>query len=137
MLFRSPVVPATLAAIREGFHAAHEQRYGYAQQAKEVELVTFRVKAMLPVAKPDLAPARRAGASGPPLPVSTRHTYFETGETYIDCPVFERAALAPGMRIAGPAIIEQMDTTTIVPPDFTATADEWGNLLLRTRGAAA
>jgi N-methylhydantoinase A len=126
-----PVDSVKLDGIRDGFNAAHQRLYGYSQPDKEVEIVTFRVKALLPVPKPNLAPAQRAGGGEAARPKTSRRTYFESVDTFVSCPVFERAALAPGMRIKGPAIVEQMDTTTIIPPDFEARADEWGNLILQ------
>jgi N-methylhydantoinase A len=65
---------------------------------------------------------------------SVRDAYFHTLDAFVPCPVYERDDFAPGMSLSGPAIVEQMDTTTIVPPDFDAKADPWGNLILtRTR----
>ena len=59
-----------------------------------------------------------------------RSTYFETVDRFVDCPVYDRGALSAGMVITGPAIIEQMDTTTVIPPDFRCECDAWGNLIL-------
>ena len=49
---------------------------------------------------------------------------------YIDCPVFDRAQMIPGDTIEGPAIIEQMDTTTVIPPEFKARVDAALNLYM-------
>jgi N-methylhydantoinase A len=49
---------------------------------------------------------------------------------WIQCPVFDREALVPGDVIAGPAIIEQMDTTIVVAPDFSGRVDESTNVVL-------
>jgi N-methylhydantoinase A len=129
------VPPGRLAAagiveICKNFGAAHKRLYGYEHPGQEVEMVTFRVKAMLPVAKPALARAAPASAGRTPEPIGMRKTYFGTVDRFVDCPVFDRAALAAGMVITGPSIIEQMDTTTVIPPDFRCECDIWGNLIL-------
>jgi N-methylhydantoinase A len=49
---------------------------------------------------------------------------------FVDCPIYARDALRPGNRFAGPAIVEQMDTTTLVPPGWTARVDAYLNLIL-------
>jgi N-methylhydantoinase A len=128
---KGAVDAATLSTIGEGFNAAHKRLYGYDHPQKEVELVTFRLKVLVPVPKPDLAQAQGVGDSAPPRPRAERRTFFESLGAFVSCPVYERSDLAPGMTLAGPAIVEQMDTTTVVPPDFDARADEWGNLILR------
>ncbi|MBK7473352.1 MAG: hypothetical protein IPI73_24675 [Betaproteobacteria bacterium] len=84
----------------------------------------------MPVPQPNFS---EAGATtyAAPVPAGTRRTYFETCNDFLDCPIFERASLLPGSCLQGPAIIEQMDATTVIPPDFEATTDDWGNLILR------
>jgi len=122
----------TMAAIRDEFHAVHKRRYGYDKPAEEVELVTFRIKASVPVPrKPGLAQRQAPATNEIPVPVMTRRCYFDAAQGAVDCPVFRRADLAVSSVLTGPAIIEQMDATTIIPPDFTATVDEWENLILR------
>jgi len=120
---------AALAAVKENFHEAHRELFGYASRDKTIELVTFRVRARLGVARADFAAAAPAARQGAPRPVATRSTFF--GEGFLDCPVFERDGLRPGDRLAGPAIVEQMDCTTVIPPEFSASVDEFLNLILR------
>ena len=59
-----------------------------------------------------------------------RLVYFEESNGYAECPVYERDSLRPGDAFKGPAIVEQMDATTVIPPDFSARVDEFSNLLL-------
>jgi N-methylhydantoinase A len=49
---------------------------------------------------------------------------------FVDCPVYERAALSPGEHLHGPAIVEQMDTTTVIFPDQAVECDPFGNLIV-------
>lgn len=125
--------PQAIDAIREGFNAAHKRLYGYDRAAAEIELVTFRLRARLPVARPAIVERGAAGTGAAPVPSGTRSTWFETAQSFVACPVFDRASLGPGAVLIGPAIVEQMDTTTVIPPDFEARADAWGNLILRRR----
>ena len=53
----------------------------------------------------------------------------EAGD-FVDCPIYARDALRPGNRLTGPAIVEQMDTTTLVPPGMAARVDDYLNLIL-------
>lgn len=124
-----PVTAQTLADVRSSFNATHKRLYGYDLPEKEIELITFRLKARLPVPRPGLAPA--ASAAAPAGVRKSRRTFFATLQAFVDCPVHDRSELGNGAVLPGPAIVEQMDTTTVIPPDFTARADRWGNLVLR------
>ncbi len=65
--------------------------------------------------------------------VGTRDVYFRRGEGFVSTPIYDRERLAPGAAFAGPAVVEQMDSNTLVPPGWACRVDEYGNLLL-TRG---
>ena len=97
--------------------------------------MTYRVKATHAIAKHDLArvpPIKRAGALAP---AARRQVYFDATDDarggYVDCPVFDRAQMISGDTIAGPAIVEQMDTTTVIPPGFHARVDAALNLYMK------
>ncbi|HYF09424.1 MAG TPA: hydantoinase/oxoprolinase family protein, partial [Acetobacteraceae bacterium] len=124
-----PEAAAILPAVRRGFDAEHRRLYGYDQQDKPIELVTFRLRARVPI---EPLAARSAGGArhgAAPAPGGARRTFFaETG--ICECPIFARDDLQPDDRLEGPLIVEQMDTTTIVPPGFAMTVDAQGNLLL-------
>jgi len=118
-----------VAAVRQGFDAEHRRLYGYDQPDKPIELVTFRLRAMLPTGQAEAAASPPAHRDGPPQPVGERRAHFPaTG--FVATPVFERDALQAGDVLPGPVIVEQMDTTTIVPPGFRCTVDAQLNLLL-------
>lgn len=123
-----PAVPdaAGLAACVDAFHRQHAERFGYAMPHRAVEVVTARLVAVAARRPP---PAERSPSAAVPLPPSHREVWFRaTG--FLRTPVLQRATLDPGAEVAGPAVIEQMDTTTIVPPGWTARGDAQGNLLL-------
>ncbi|MBI4183940.1 MAG: hydantoinase/oxoprolinase family protein [Proteobacteria bacterium] len=138
----APVPPGArgagaLAAVKAAFHAEHRRLYGYDRPEAEVELVTFRLKATLPVKNPDVGRRRDRRRAGGPAPVGRRRVFFEEAGGFVDCPVYERADLAVGDALAGPAVVEQMDATTVLPPDFRAEVDTLLNLRLTRSGPAA
>jgi N-methylhydantoinase A len=60
--------------------------------------------------------------------------YFESTKGFVDTPVLERARLLPGHSVAGPAVIEQIDCTTVIEPGQTATVDDHGNVVISVGG---
>lgn len=112
--------------IRENFHRAHEDMYGYRLQDSALDFVTLRLDAIIPVPRPQLEKLAPV-AEAVPAPQEYREAYF-TGEQLHRCPVYRRSQLLPGHALTGPAIIEQMDSTTIVPPGFHACIDTWSNI---------
>ena len=63
--------------------------------------------------------------------MSTRNVWF--GDCFQETPVFDRNALPIGATIEGPAILNQMDSTTVVEPESAVTVDEYGNLIIEVR----
>jgi len=115
--------PADLA---RRFHRAHRRAFGYASPDEPTELVTFRVTAMHPVARPAFGSSFEPGEPSR----GTRPVYFESTKGFVETPVLERRRLAAGQSIVGPAVIEQVDCTTVVEPGQTATVDADGNLVI-------
>ena len=87
--------------------------------------MTFRLRAILPTTQPQ-RPHANAREKQPCKSAGRRPVVFDDGDAATPCDVYERSSLAPGHCIAGPAIIEQMDTTTVVPAGFSALADPSG-----------
>ena len=97
-----------------------------------VEFVSLRTKLRATLPKP--VPAKLA-ARPPGAPCGMRRVAFARN-SWADSPIYRRAALAPGQSITGPAIIEQMDSTTPVFPGDVCTLDSWGNLLIERQQRA-
>jgi N-methylhydantoinase A len=114
--------------IRSRFHEEHRKVYGFVRETSTLELVTFRLRAIVPTARPDAA--NGAGPRQDAKAFGRRNVVFEEANSPLSCELYERASLAAGQRIGGPAVIEQMDTTTVIPPGFSAFAHPSGNLLL-------
>ena len=109
------------------FHAAHHERYAHSDPARPVEIVTLRVKLLLPgVGRSNHKGEVRKGKR--PTPSVRREVWFEAKRA--QSTVYDRPQLSPGATFRGPALVVQMDSTTAVPPGWRAEVDAFGNLLL-------
>jgi N-methylhydantoinase A len=68
-----------------------------------------------------------------PAPVGRRPVYFGGNEPF-DTPIYWRPDLPAGAKLAGPAIIDQLDSTTVLPPGDTMTVDRWSNIIIKVGG---
>ena len=117
-----------VAALRLAFERRHRQLYGYAT-GESVECVNLRLMARVE-SDAALAPvAAVSGAAAAPL-ASPRAFFPETGE--VSMPRYDRGALAVGQAAAGPAVIEDEWSTTVVYPGQRCVADSLGNLVIET-----
>jgi N-methylhydantoinase A len=117
------------------FHERHARTHGYASPSAPVEIVAARSTAIGTLAKPVISAPQTRGADEPPEYALTqrRSAYFsETGR--IDVPVYARAALEAGNRLAGPALVEQYDSCTLIAPRWSGRIDSHGNIVVE-RGA--
>jgi N-methylhydantoinase A len=114
------------------FHAEHERTYGFAAPGEPVELVSVRLTTIGRIEKPS---ARSVEAVGPASPKRERPVYFSEAGGFVDCPVYDRYGLAAGSAFPGPAVVEELDSTTLVHPGFDLRVDERGNLVIERREA--
>jgi N-methylhydantoinase A len=121
---------AALARVRASFDDIYTARYGYANPDQPVEIVTWKLSAIGGAPRIALAKAARSGDGSRK---GVRQAYFPEARGYADTPVYDRYALTPGMSLTGPAIVEERESTTVLPPGVTATVDEYANLLAVTR----
>jgi 5-oxoprolinase (ATP-hydrolysing) len=134
--------PAWVAELQERFHTAHEAEYGHRFDAA-IEIINIRAVAIGRV--DELQPAELEAGDGDPARALTleREVVFDVdGEAERHrTPFYERGLLRAGDRISGPAIVEQYDTTTVIPPGLEAEIDRHGNILIdcttRARSQAA
>jgi N-methylhydantoinase A len=127
---RAPLGPDEVAEARAAFHAVHERVYGYGRAGQPIELVNVRVVHTWPVA----APVVRAAPGGAGALADARtgeRPAFLPPDGFASAPLYERSRLPAGARLAGPAIVEQPDTTTVIPPGWLAVVEPSGNLRLR------
>jgi len=126
----------TLERFLQGFAREHRREYGYELEGKAVEIVNCRLQALGAVPKaPLVAPAHIAGSLDDAL-CGRRRIYFNAQSGWTDTPVYIRSRLAPGMTIAGPAVIEEMSSTVALAPGRQARVDPIGNLVVQVNGAA-
>jgi N-methylhydantoinase A len=118
---------AALAAIRTAFDDLYAVRYGYANRAEPVEVVTWKLSTIADaptLSLPKVGPSRSAG------PKARRRAYFPEARGWVECPVYDRHGVTPGETIHGPAIVEERESTTVLPPGAAATVDEYASLIV-------
>jgi N-methylhydantoinase A len=120
----------TRQALADAFASAHSRLYGFAPDDEPVQLVTFRVEASAVVPKAAFSPVAATGPDASKAITGRRPVWMPEAGGFIDCPIYDRALLGAGNRFTGPAIVEQMDATTIVLPDTVARVEPYLNLIL-------
>ena len=108
------------------FHAAHRERYGYADAQRATEIVSLRVRATGVTDKP-----RLLRSSSKPRKVAPRHT----ADVYLSdraerVPVYVRDDFDAGLKLRGPAVITEYSSTTLIPADRQVVVDEWLNMIV-------
>jgi N-methylhydantoinase A len=133
---------ALLDALSANFNHAYAQLYDYTAPQEAIELVTLRVEASGVVDKPQLHANADAGIDARDAITGTREVYIqsaapetgsETGKiagSFVETQIFARDLLHSGNRIEGPAVVEQMDSTTFILPGQLATVDPYLNLVI-------
>lgn len=125
-----PLNPANLEGLRTRFERVHEQMYGYVVPEEPMQTVTFRLEASGVVRRAEIRAYPPATTDVQDAVVSQRSVWLaETGRFDV-CPVYDREKLGPGHLVRGPAIVEQMDATTLLLPGQTAAVDAWLNLII-------
>lgn len=122
-----PLSARDLPPLRQRFNALYRRRYGRDIRDVPVEAVTFRVRVAVALARGGVPRWPRPGAAAPLR--GHRAVYF--GGTWMRaCPVYDRFALPPGTRLRGPAIVEERESTAVVPPGARLAVDDDLNLVL-------
>ena len=128
-----PLDAAALARVRRAFDEIYAARYGYANAAEPVETVTWKLAAVGGAPRVTLAKAPADGRDGGLK--GRRRAWFPETRGFTDCPVYDRYALPPGAQLAGPAIVEERESTSVLPPGVTASVDEYASLIVSVAGA--
>jgi N-methylhydantoinase A len=125
-----PAGPALLKDLAAAFERAHEQLYGYTAAEEPIQAVTFRLEATGAVRRAEIRAHPAAATEAGAAVVARRDVWLAEAGGLVDCPVLDRARLGPGHRVAGPAVIEQMDATTLLLPGQRAAVDPYLNLIV-------
>ncbi|WP_030894419.1 hydantoinase/oxoprolinase family protein [Streptomyces sp. NRRL F-5053] len=128
-----PLDAAALAGVLETFAAEHRRLYGYDAPDEPVEAVTVRLQAVGAVPQAKLPREEPAGEDASASLTGHREMHLQ-GEGFVSVPVHRRADLRPGNRVTGPAVVEQMDTTTVLLPGDVLTVDDHSNLVIAVGG---
>ena len=118
--------PVDMEAAATRFHAEHERAYNYRRDGSPIEIYRLGVRAIGVTPKPELRRHERSG--GPVSARGSRPVHFDASGTAVDTPLYLRSELPAGAELAGPAIVDQLDSTTVVPPGWRAEVDEWLNI---------
>jgi N-methylhydantoinase A len=120
-----------IARLEREFHAQHEQLFGFWVPGEPVEVVALRLRAIGRLAPDVTSRAARTRRRDEPAAMATRPIAFGPAERdRVRTRVFRREAILPGAELHGPAVVEQDDATTLVPPGAWVRCDALGNLLI-------
>lgn len=125
-----PLDQSDFPGILEDFHREHDRAYGFSAPEEPAELVILRLSATGEIAKPSHRELNGVGGPAPAAQKSRRPVYFEEGGGYVSCPIYDRYLLGSGVIVQGPAVVEEMDSTTLIHPGYQARVDRFGNLIL-------
>lgn len=120
-----------IADVVEHFYREHDRAYGYSSPGEPTEFVNLRLTAMGSISRPEQEEVEPTGPGGVETALQgRRQVYFAEADGLIDCPVYGRHQLGGGAVLEGPAIVAEMDSTTVLHPGSRMEVDQYGNLLI-------
>lgn len=120
------LITRTTGDIAAAFHRAHRERYGYAQEASEIEIVSARLRSSGLVERLSMRKIRvRKGVA---KPNNTTTSYLDGRKTSVA--LYKRDALDGDVKLRTPCIVTEYSATTLIPADATARVDQFGNILI-------
>ena len=128
-----PLSKQDLALMRGRFDTMHEQNSGHKAETEPVELVSLRLISFGLVPQAKLSPGKVTGRTIEQAKTGTRKVFFGKRHGLLNTQIYNRDVLESGHKISGPAIVEQLDTTTVIHPEQEATVDEYRNVIMREK----
>jgi N-methylhydantoinase A len=128
-----PISAEQIAILTDQFHQSHARAYGYARTGEPIEFVNLRMVALGKLPQSDMVDSWPEYA-GPPEPVAWRKVYFEGADH--PTAVFQRDQIGQCHPVLGPAIIEQLDSTIVIPPGYRGHIETYGNMLIEKETGA-
>ena len=116
------------------FHRRHNEVYGYASENEPVEMVSAHLVAQGFKKKPEFAGKQVSGPEPDIWSIADVRPVYFAPEGWMQAVAYSRNRLLPGNRFEGPAVVQQYDSTCVVPPGWNCTVDEYSNLVLRREG---
>jgi len=113
----------------ERFHQEHQREFAFSNREQVVEIYGLRIAAIGLAPKPALPKYEPVGTLEDAL-IEYRDVYFEEAGGFARTPIYHRDKIPVLTEFAGPAIVEQMDSTTVIPPDFHVKVDEYKNIIM-------
>ena len=126
---RLPLDTLAISELEDAFHQKYADTFGYAQPDQPIRAVGWKLRAIHSRGEfrwPEIKPGNAT-----PVASSQRPAYFPETGGFTDTPVYARISLGAGASIAGPAIIEEAESTVVLLPDSCATVDKYGNILVK------
>jgi N-methylhydantoinase A len=121
--------PDNLAAMRDAFFASYRERFGRVVEDSPIEAMSWRLACLAPGQDIRIKPVAAKGAATSDARRGTREVLFE-GLGSVSCAVYDRYALAPGATFAGPALVEERESTCCIGPDARVNVDQFLNLVI-------
>ena len=119
--------PEMVKFVWDKFHQVHDETFGFQYEGEQdVEIVNLRVQAIGEQYRPEIRIDK--GPEIPAEPTATRLTYWDD---WVNSPIYRRSDLKSEQLITGPAIVEEYGSTIVIPINWTALRDDYGNLVMR------
>ncbi len=122
-----PDYVTSLEEVLAAFHQEHEREFAFSDKDQIVEIYGLRVTAIGTVPKPNFPQFAPTGSLQDAYK-ETRPVYFDGA--YVETNVYYRDKIPVHAQLQGPAIVDQLDTTTVIPPGFTAEVDAYKNIII-------
>jgi N-methylhydantoinase A len=133
---RAALLERNSADLRAAFEAQYQERFGRTLPDMQVEVVSWRIRASsAPMA--DEVRLEQAATAADHRPVGERPVYFSELGAFTSTPIYARNRLSMGVRVEGPAVIEEAESTVVVGPRAHVTVDDNGNLIMHMHGRKA
>lgn len=127
------LTPNDLETIRKQFHAEHDRAYGHGYPNEPTEMVNLRLTAIGGIRKPRQREIAGEVSGVDSARKETRAVFFDDVSDFVQTSVYDRSLLKAGNRFEGPAIVEEMDASTLIEPGYLVEVDRFGNLLVSTK----
>jgi N-methylhydantoinase A len=125
-----PLKPGDLATLRRAFDEEHRKSFGHTAPSEPVEIVSWRLRGVGRVPPVALPKYKVAGLRLDAAVREVRKARFQG--KMLECPVYQRERLDVGVCFAGPAIVDQLDCTSVIAPGQIATVDAYKNIIVET-----
>ena len=128
-----PFTQHDVTVMRSHFDTMHEQNSGHKAETEPVELVSLRLVSLGLVPQAKLSPGKNTGRKIADARTGERTVFFGKEHGNLLTQVYNRDLLEPGHTIDGPAIVDQLDTTTVIHPEQEASVDNYRNIIIREK----